>query len=286
MAVLLVDAANVIGSRPTGWWRDRPGAARAFVEHVRAAVGAGRLTDAVVVVLEGAGRHGVEEGLADGVEVVPPRAGTTRSSHLSPTRPSRSRSGRRIVRCAAAPRFSERTSSDRGGSLSASTAEGHRWIHHAVDRARPLQVRGPSGSFALVSTPRGLVARASSWTIVLRSGRSASSDRGGPGSQYAKGGTIGSVPTRIQLRRTKGWHKPARAVVVSRPSRWGNPFRIGIDGDRAECVARYRRTLENGELGFSVADVRRELRGRDLACWCGPSEPCHAEVLLDLANRP
>jgi hypothetical protein len=68
--VLLIDAANVIGSRPNGWWRDRPGAARAFVERVRAAVVAGRLAKPVVVVLEGAARRGATAGIADGVTVV------------------------------------------------------------------------------------------------------------------------------------------------------------------------------------------------------------------------
>jgi hypothetical protein len=68
--VLLIDAANVVGSRPDGWWRDRPGAARSFVARVRAAAGAGRLTRPVVIVLEGAARAGVEEGVADGVTVV------------------------------------------------------------------------------------------------------------------------------------------------------------------------------------------------------------------------
>jgi hypothetical protein len=68
--VLLIDAANVVGSRPTGWWRDRPGAAREFVERVRAAVGAGRLAEPIVVVLEGTARTGVEAGIADGVTVL------------------------------------------------------------------------------------------------------------------------------------------------------------------------------------------------------------------------
>jgi hypothetical protein len=68
--VLLIDAANVVGSRPTGWWRDRPGAARAFVEQVRAGVGAGRVAEPVVVVLEGAARLGIEAGTADGVTVL------------------------------------------------------------------------------------------------------------------------------------------------------------------------------------------------------------------------
>lgn len=67
--MLLIDAANVIGSRPNGWWRDRPGAARTFVERVRAVAEAGRLTEPVVVVLEGAARGGVEAGVANGVAV-------------------------------------------------------------------------------------------------------------------------------------------------------------------------------------------------------------------------
>jgi len=69
-SVLLIDAANVIGSRPTGWWKDRPGAARVFVERVRGAVRTGRLPEPVTVVLEGAARPGVETGVVDGVTVV------------------------------------------------------------------------------------------------------------------------------------------------------------------------------------------------------------------------
>jgi hypothetical protein len=69
-AVLLVDAANVIGSRPNGWWRDRPGSARRFVEDVRAARRAERLPGAVVIVLEGQARPGAAEGEADHVRVV------------------------------------------------------------------------------------------------------------------------------------------------------------------------------------------------------------------------
>jgi hypothetical protein len=69
-AVLLVDAANVIGSRPTGWWRDRAGAARTFVAQVRAAVASGRISESVVIVLEGRARAGAPSGLADGVTVL------------------------------------------------------------------------------------------------------------------------------------------------------------------------------------------------------------------------
>jgi hypothetical protein len=89
----------------------------------------------------------------------------------------------------------------------------------------------------------------------------------------------------VQLRRTASWRKPAGAVVVSRPSRWGNPFVVGRDGDREECVALYRRALEGGELSFTVDDAREQLAGRDLACWCALDVPCHADVLLEIANR-
>jgi hypothetical protein len=68
--MLVIDAANVIGSRPTGWWRDRPGATRVFTERVRATVTAGRLESPVTIVLEGQARAGAEEADVDGVEVV------------------------------------------------------------------------------------------------------------------------------------------------------------------------------------------------------------------------
>jgi hypothetical protein len=73
-------------------------------------------------------------------------------------------------------------------------------------------------------------------------------------------------------------------LVVARPSRWGNPFRIGVDGDRTECVAMSRSALLKRELAFSVDDVRTQLAGRDLACWCRLEDPCHADVLLDIAK--
>jgi hypothetical protein len=68
--VLVIDAANVIGSRPTGWWRDRAGAARQFVEQLRQAGRDGRIPLPALVVLEGAARAGIEEADVDGVRVV------------------------------------------------------------------------------------------------------------------------------------------------------------------------------------------------------------------------
>ena len=89
------------------------------------------------------------------------------------------------------------------------------------------------------------------------------------------------MPSRVQLRRAKDWRKPAGAVVVSRPSRWGNPYLVAEHG-RSQAVALYRQHLaEHPEL---VDAARRELAGRDLACWCKPGELCHADVLLEVAN--
>ncbi len=68
--MLVIDAANVIGSRPTGWWRDRPGAAQRFTEQVRATVTAGALEAPATVVLEGEFRRGAAESDIDGVAVV------------------------------------------------------------------------------------------------------------------------------------------------------------------------------------------------------------------------
>ena len=70
LTMLLVDGANVVGARPNGWWRDRPKAARELVERIRFATAASRLPEPVIVVLEGAARGGVEEGIGSGVEVV------------------------------------------------------------------------------------------------------------------------------------------------------------------------------------------------------------------------
>ena len=90
------------------------------------------------------------------------------------------------------------------------------------------------------------------------------------------------MPERIQLRRTKGWRKPAGAVVVARPSRWGNPFRVGVDGDRAPA---WPPTGAPSRPATAVHGRRRapELAGHDLACWCPLDEPCHADVLLAVA---
>jgi hypothetical protein len=73
---------------------------------------------------------------------------------------------------------------------------------------------------------------------------------------------------------------PDNAVYIGRPSKWGNPFVIGVDGDRDAVVASYRRYLHTSGL---IRDVK-ELKGKDLVCWCAP-RACHGDVLLKLANE-
>jgi hypothetical protein len=89
---------------------------------------------------------------------------------------------------------------------------------------------------------------------------------------------------RIQRKRTKGWRMPAGAVYVGRPTKWGNPCRMGSHADQAR---NFRQLLMSGPLQWRELreQARRELAGKDLACWCPLNQPCHADVLLELANK-
>ena len=71
---------------------------------------------------------------------------------------------------------------------------------------------------------------------------------------------------------------PPDAIYVGRPSKWGNPYRIGQDGSREQVIRLYRLALIASQVDLS------ELQGKDLVCWCAPS-PCHADILLELANK-
>jgi len=71
------------------------------------------------------------------------------------------------------------------------------------------------------------------------------------------------------------------AVYVGRPSKWGNPYEIGEDGTREEVIAKFEDAIRSSPR--MMEEARRELRGKDLICWCHPS-PCHGEVLLKIAN--
>ncbi len=83
------------------------------------------------------------------------------------------------------------------------------------------------------------------------------------------------------------WNKrdpdcPASAVYVGRPTKWGNPCRIGIDGNRDTVIAKYSLWLDK-MVDAGMLDLS-ELRGKDLVCWCAP-RPCHADILLERANK-
>lgn len=67
-------------------------------------------------------------------------------------------------------------------------------------------------------------------------------------------------------------------VYIGRPSKWGNPFTIGKDGNREEVIEKYREYLLNNE---ELMNALPELKGKVLGCWCSPKK-CHGEVLLDL----
>jgi len=106
-------------------------------------------------------------------------------------------------------------------------------------------------------------------------------------------------PVRLQRKRTKGSKLESPnglpVVYVGRPSVWGNPFIVGKDGDAAECVRLYKEyvipynhkdgTLEDYYKSEAIIKIIKEkLRGKNLACFCKISQPCHADVLLDIAN--
>jgi len=98
-------------------------------------------------------------------------------------------------------------------------------------------------------------------------------------------------PIRIRLRRTRGFCLQAEsreangleAVKVDRTTGWGNPHIAGYHGTVEECIAKFRADLA-AEPEF-VASIRRRLAGKNLACWCKIGNPCHADVLLEVANE-
>lgn len=104
-------------------------------------------------------------------------------------------------------------------------------------------------------------------------------------------------PVRLQHQRTVKVVSPNGLPVkcVDRTSRWGNPFKIGLDGTGEEIIQKYRAWFltgtESRKVGRYVVDPQilreriRELRGFNLAC-CPPGSPCHADFLLALANQP
>jgi len=128
------------------------------------------------------------------------------------------------------------------------------------------------------------------------------------------------MPERIQRKRTPGWKKPENTVYVGRGSKWGNPFVVGepsgiFDGKDGRCLGMrdqpeilipslaleqvmefYRNAVEGYikpemyPAGHTFSNIirphsrLRELRGKNLMCWCALDKPCHADILLEIAN--
>lgn len=98
-------------------------------------------------------------------------------------------------------------------------------------------------------------------------------------------------PVRVQLSRKKGWRMPENTVKVTRPGPFGNPFKVGAPSSSAKmAVAHFRvwltaRTEERDPAREYILDNLTRLRGKNLACWCPLGAPCHADILLELANR-
>jgi hypothetical protein len=102
---------------------------------------------------------------------------------------------------------------------------------------------------------------------------------------------IRQMPVRIQRKRTKGWRMPENTVYVGRPTKWGNPWTVEDTYSPENCVDNYRLWVAHG-LPITYEKHRQllfcdmvELRGKNLACWCRLDQPCHADVLLEVANR-
>lgn len=111
-----------------------------------------------------------------------------------------------------------------------------------------------------------------------------------------------TAPARIRLSRAKGWKMPDNTLKVDRTTPWGNPFRTGLHGTAEDCVRRYTLLLlgnlviggKGGPIP-AIEDQRTTLKfvwhnwatltGKNLACWCQDGAPCHAHVLLELANN-
>jgi|SRR5699024_10206423 len=111
------------------------------------------------------------------------------------------------------------------------------------------------------------------------------------------------MPKRIQRKRTKGWKMPENTVYVGRPTKWGNPYMVRaglVSGyDLIDVDNNYKVLAKYAYRDKALRDAVRwyeqwvknhpslisAVKGKDLACWCPLDKPCHADVLLKLANE-
>jgi hypothetical protein len=89
------------------------------------------------------------------------------------------------------------------------------------------------------------------------------------------------MPIRVQRKRVKGWRMPENTVSVTRPGKWGNPYPINDHISRSESISLFEKFIDNWDM---KADIKKELKGKNLACFCPLDQPCHADVLIKVAN--
>ena len=91
------------------------------------------------------------------------------------------------------------------------------------------------------------------------------------------------MPKRIQCNSKTCWNLPVNAVYVGRPSIWGNPYKIGIDGNREEVISKYKAYLQD-KLKLNPAFLD-SLKEKDLACWCSLNQSCHVDIILEFLEK-
>ena len=101
---------------------------------------------------------------------------------------------------------------------------------------------------------------------------------------------MGATPGGSRCRRWAGVMANTRVVHmyrseydvrIDRRTKWGNPFKIGVDGTREEVIAKYEAWIKTQPALLAALP---ELRGKVLGCWCAP-KPCHGDVLARLAGE-
>jgi len=102
----------------------------------------------------------------------------------------------------------------------------------------------------------------------------------GPGLRQCSRHETASEARMCKVLNKHATGEQAGAIYIGRGSKWGNPFRIGNDGNRATVIAKHDIWLRDQHHLLRALD---ELRGRDLLCFCAPT-PCHGDLLLRLAN--
>jgi hypothetical protein len=99
------------------------------------------------------------------------------------------------------------------------------------------------------------------------------------------------MPKRVQRTRAKGGGMPEGAKYVGRPGIFGNPFDHKTLGHQTAVIMFgdwLKGTHSKHKDPFrrkQVLERLPELKGKDLACWCGEKQMCHADVLLEMANQ-